>query len=139
MPEYEYQIASGYDNEAGFTNMETLTPSSGNTIPRSAAYFIVQAAPRYNRGQQRFSATGASSFAGFATVEWNLLLVHDAAYEWFYNNYAGQNTIRTTTGVTGVYSNKNVITSMLSPSELDATDFGYFENVPVTHRIISST
>ncbi|MGB1285069.1 MAG: hypothetical protein ACPG7F_00935 [Aggregatilineales bacterium] len=139
MPEYEYQIASGWDNEAGFTNMEVLTPAAGDTIPRSTVYFIVQAAPRYNRGQSRFSATGASSFAGFATVTWTLLVVHDAAYEWFYNNYSGQNTIRTTTGVTGSYSNKNVMTSMLSPEELDAVDFGYFENVPITHRIISST
>lgn len=138
MPEYEYQIASAWDNEAGFTNMESLTPAAGETIPNHTAYFVVQAAPRYSRGQQRFSPKSAS-YTGFAVVTWNLPQVHDAAYEWFYTNYSGQNTIRTTTGVTGSYSNLNVITSMPSPSELTPVNFGYFEDVPITHKVISST
>lgn len=139
MPDYEYQIATGWDNEAGFTNMESLTPGAGDPIPRSSVYFLVQASPRYSRGQPRFDATGGSGYVGFKVVKWNLPVVHDAAYEWLYTNYSGQNTIRTTTGVRDSYSNWNVFTSMLSPDELTPIDFGFFEDVIITHKLRSTT
>lgn len=139
MPEYEYQIASGWDAEGSFTNMESLTPGAGEALPNSSVYFFVRAYGAYSRGQQRFSATGASSYVGFASVEWVLPLVHSGAYDWLYSNYNGQNTIRTTTGVYATYSNWNVYSQFPSPLDLQAADFRYYEDVTIRHILVSST
>lgn len=139
MPEYEYQIASGWDAEGSFTNMENLTPGSGEALPNSSVYFFVRAYGGYSRGQQRFSATGATSYVGFASVEWTLPEVHSVAYDWLYDNYNGQNTIRTTLGTVGVYENWNVYSKFPSPFELQTVNFGYYEEVIIRHTLVSST
>lgn len=139
MPEYDYQLASGWDNEVGFANVEAINPGVGSTIPNNSAYFIVKAYNTYSRGQKRFHPDGSTSRAGFASVVWMLLDVDAAAYNWLYANRSGQVTIRTTTGVDGSYSNWNAYADMPDPAELQENDFGRFGDVPIRMTLVETT
>ncbi len=143
MPAYSYQIASGYDNEAGFTNMESLTPTpSGDTYRVGGAtspYFVVRAFAAYRRGQRRFDASGGASFAGYAVVLWTFPRVHSAAWDWLIDNYSGQVTIATTTGVYDSYANYNAIASYSDPGELEGEAGGFLRDAICTLRIVSTT
>lgn len=139
MPEFDYQIAAGWDNEAGFTNVEDLVPASGDSIPNHAAYFVVKAYNTYRRGQRRFSPDGTSSFAGFRQVVWRCADADAAAYAWLRDTYEGQVTIRTTTGVDGTYSNWNAYARFPDPADLTEATVGRYENIDIIMTLVETT
>lgn len=139
MPEFSYSIATGWDNEAGFTNVEALTPAAGTVIPGLTIYFVVKAYNTYRRGQRRFDIATANSYVGFKSVGWRFLDVSAAAYNWLFDTYNGQLTIRTTTGVDGVYSNWNVYPQFPDPADLTESDTGRFGDVDVPMILVETT
>ena len=138
MPEFEYSIINNWDNAAGLVNVESINPGVGSTIPNHTAYFVVKAYNAYRRGQRRFSPNVGSSFAGFKSVIWNLLDVDAASYEWLVTNRSGQVTIRTTTGVDGVYSNWNAYAIYPDPADLEENDVGRYGSVDVLMILVEA-
>jgi hypothetical protein len=139
MAEYSYQIATGWDNEVDFDNVEDLVPSSGNTIPSHNSYFVVKAYNTYRRGQRRFSPNAASSFVGLKQVTWVIADADAEAYEWLYETYEGQVTIRTTTGTDGAYSNWNAYARFPDPADLAEATVGRYENIEVIMVLVETT
>jgi hypothetical protein len=136
---YDYQIATDWDNEADFDNLEALVPGAGSPIPNSSVYFVVKAYNTFRRGERRFSPASSSDYAGHKTLTWRLPDVDAAAYNWLYNTYDGQVTIRTTTGVDDSYSNWNAYALFPDPADLAESDFGRFENVDILMVLIETT
>lgn len=143
--QYNYQIASTWNNEVGFTNVESLDPTGtmgyadARVIPGTPSYFTVTAYDTYARGQRRYSPDGTASFAGFKRVVWLMSDVDALAYNWFIAQYEGLVTIATTLGYAGTYTNYNAYCRCPDPSELQTNEYGRYANIEVEMILVETT
>lgn len=117
---YEYKLASGYDNEAGFQNVETIIPKYTNRVS-----FYPKGRGNFDEGIMRFRADGSVYFTGYQSFTWPLDLLTYAQWVYLQTNYctggtglSGKVTVATRIPV-GTYSNYNAIMILPKLSESD--------------------
>lgn len=143
MPIQQYKIAAGWDNEAGFENIETIVPAGSSPRPvfynaGTPTYYYVRGWDSLSRGQRRFDAVGGSSFSGFSIVEWQIAVVDALGRQHMIDNYEGQVTVATTVGKPDVYENWNAYLEVPDPSEVSSRDKMLTEFL-LRFRLVSST
>lgn len=120
----EYKLATGYDNEAGFDNVEDVFPTYANKQS-----FYPRGRPKFDEGVLRIRADGTVYFTGFQSFAWPLdFLSYD---QWVYaqTNYCtgGTGLSGLVTAATrlpsGSYSNYNAVMILPKMSESDV-NFG---------------
>lgn len=103
MAELGYEIAVGWNNTAGLTNIEDIIPAGAVASwvinDRTNAYFFVDSLGTYNR--IKALSTGSTLYRdGYAEITWALQATHIDALAWFYDTYVinnlGKLTIATT-------------------------------------------
>ena len=119
---YEYSIAPGHDNAAGFINVETMIDASDRTFRAVVGH------PAYDPGSPRTLSNGRSSFEGFAATTWNSGLVRWSGYLYLYTTilggaYDGEVSMRTRTKG-GAYTNYNAILRIPTEVELENVNKG---------------
>ena len=116
MPYYEYSIAPGHDNAAGFINVETMIDAS------DYEFEVVSGHPAYDPGSRRTLSNGLPSFQGYPTTTWTSGLVRWSGYLYLYTtvlagSYGNEVSMRTRTKG-GAYSNYNAILNIPTEAEL---------------------
>jgi len=120
MPIYEYKLASGYDNEAGFVNVETAFPTYTGRVS-----FYPRGRGNFDEGIMRIRADGTLYLTGFQSFTWPL---HFLSYtQWAYaqttyctggTGLSGKVTVATRLPA-GTYANYNAVMILPKLSEAD--------------------
>jgi hypothetical protein len=118
MARYDYKLATGYDNEAGFTNVEDALPTYNG---RQTFYPVGRA--NFDEGTLRVRADGEIYAAGFDSFVWELNILTYAQWAYLQTNYctggtgySGLVTARTRL-IGGTYSNYNAVMHLPKPPE----------------------
>lgn len=117
---YAYKIAAGYNNAAGFVNIEAITPTGDRNFAPPQAY------AGFSPGVLRVRADGLRYVAGFQTIIWQFSVL--TAAQWRYlmdtystggNSYSGKVTI-SSRGVDDAYASYNAIINIPPLPELES-------------------
>lgn len=126
----EYSIATGHDNEAGFTVWEAITVNSRNMLP-------VSKFGEYDPGEFKQRNNGTYYQRGSDNLTWIINGMFFDQYRYLMetycsNAYSGLVTIRTLTDDPDTYANKNATLHL--PKWLGATEdrVQFMRNVPLT-------
>jgi len=134
-----YELATGWDNEAGFTNVEDITVTDARTLPMvGSPVFFVEGISGFSRGQRRFDASGGASFNGFERVALKCAVVDPLAYAHIRDNYVGQVTVRTTRGEKDTFGNYNAYLRIPDPEEMELRN-GMYYGFEFRLMLVSST
>lgn len=97
MVEQTYQIAAGWDNTAGFTNIEAVSVSGGAGLDTlisfldTGTHYFVQALGNYVV-PYAFTTAGTVSQNGFKRLRWRFSLMEDKALDSLLTTYAQESS-----------------------------------------------
>ncbi len=131
MTRYDYKIASGYNNVAGLTNLEAITPTGDRSFFSPVAYSAFRGGVRHIR------TDGSVILTGFPSAFWVFPALTRKQWEYLQDTYcggagkfSGKVTIRTRVGGRSSYGNFNAIMILPDPAELTRR-FTAFEDVRI--------
>lgn len=120
MTVYEYKLASGYDNEAGFQNVETAIPAYANRVS-----FYPHGRGNFDEGIMRIRGDGTTYFTGFQSFTWPLDFLSYAQWAYLQTTYctggtglSGKVTVATRLPG-GTYANYNAVMILPKLKEAD--------------------
>jgi hypothetical protein len=128
---YQYQLASGHDNEAGFQNVEDIIPKY-----RNQKSFYPRGRPKLDEGVLRMRADGTVYFTGHHNFTWPVDFLSYAQWSYFQTNYctggtglSGKVTVSTRLPAGG-YTNYNAVMILPKMSEADV-NYGGLVNTEI--------
>lgn len=120
MSRYDYQIASGWDQEANFDNVEDILPEYA-----THQSFFPKGRGNFDDGTLRIRADGQIYTTGFAGFNWPVDILTYAQWAYLQTNYctggtgySGKVTVRTRL-IGGTYANYNAIMILPKPPDED--------------------
>lgn len=113
---YSYQIAAGWDNSAGFTNVESIAVTGASVALSdiwkrlaATAYYVVSAEPTQHDNRVRVS-DGTTVQNGYPRQDWRVVAMSGDALKHWRDNYVGKVTVATKSDdIFDTYTNKNAI------------------------------
>lgn len=128
-PQYQYEIASGY-NQATLTNIEAIKPPGGTYFYPPSAYSA------FNPGTVRIRVDGQIYNTGFPSATWHFDTMFRDQYQYLMqnystggNSYSGTVTVQTR-AVNGSYVPYNAVMVLPTLPEMER-NFISFRNVSV--------
>lgn len=142
------QIATGWDNEAGFAVVESISVSGtslqledvikGMSLDANTHFVVRGGIPLVNR----VATTAGSSQNGYEVIAWILPVVSGNALQHWIDTYVGKVTIATSRLIYDTYENWNAIGGYPQYSDAErryyAGHWWYF-NVRIDMKLVSTT
>ena len=126
MAHYDYKLATGWNNTAGYTNIEAIAVTGATTIFGTTHYYV-QGFAQWLQGEEMFDVNNAMTFEGYESVIWKSTVMTPTAWNYLRTTYEGQVTVRTTLGVPGTYSNKNAWLRLPRPRQMNRKGSHYID------------
>jgi hypothetical protein len=133
-----YQIATGWNNEAGYTNIEDIAVTGATPVYAGVSHYMVNALGGYRRGEPRFDIAGGKSYAGRKRKVWVQTIMTHLAFEHLKDTFEGQVTVHTPTSDPTTFEDWNAYLSLPEEAELTKQD-PYFVNVEWTFLLVEPT
>lgn len=142
------KIATGWDNEAGFTVIEAITVTGtslqledvvkGIAFDANTHLFVRGGIPNVNRA----TTTAGSVQSGYEVISWTLPVCSGNALKYWIDTYVGKVTIATSRLVYDTYENWNAIGGYPQYSDSERRYYGghwWYFDVRVDMKLVSTT
>ena len=113
----DYKLAAGHNNAAGLTLVTAITDGTNRLIEP-------QVYGNLTRGVRRVRANGATSFAGFPSIEWRFGYLTVGQWNYLYSTYengaATKGLVTVRLAIYGTtFANYNAVISLQDPIEME--------------------